>query len=99
MPPDCTKTTCVPRLLQRVPARQDSEVLGLLQHVLAAQSCSELRLTWLHTAGGRFLFGYQIIAALAVYGMTTAVMDQSPSLMLDAQTRMLLSIGNPLAFL
>lgn len=43
--------------------------------------------------GGRFLFAYQIMTALAIYLMTTAVMDQSPSFMLNYQTRMLLSIG------
>ena len=33
------------------------------------------------------------MTALAIYLMTTAVMDQSPSFMLNHQTRMLLSIG------
>ncbi|DBA83628.1 hypothetical protein WJX77_000101 [Trebouxia sp. C0004] len=45
------------------------------------------------TTGGRFLFAYQIMTVLAIYLMTTAVMDQSPSFMLNHQTRMLLSIG------
>ena len=39
------------------------------------------------------MFAYQIMTALAIYLMTTAVMDQSPSFMLNHQTRMLLSIG------
>ena len=45
-------------------------------------------------AGGRFLFAYQIMIALAVYLMATAVVDSSPSLMLSRQTRMLLSAGD-----
>lgn len=45
------------------------------------------------TTGGRFLFAYQIMTVLAIYLMITAVMDQSPSFMLNHQTRMLLSIG------
>ena len=44
-------------------------------------------------AGGRFLFAYQIMIALAVYLMATAIVDSSPSLMLSRQTRMLLSAG------
>ncbi|DBA71966.1 TPA: hypothetical protein ACH3X2_010713 [Trebouxia sp. C0005] len=45
------------------------------------------------TTGGRFLSAYQIMTALAIYLMATAVMDQSSAFMLNHQTRMLLSIG------
>ena len=43
--------------------------------------------------GGRFLSAYQIMTVLAVYLMTTAVVDQSPTFMLNHQTRMILSAG------
>lgn len=39
------------------------------------------------------MFGYQIVAAISIYSMTTAVMDHSPTLTLDPQTRKLLSVG------
>lgn len=54
-------------------------------------SC-EPRVPWF-CAGGRFLSAYQIMTALAIYLMATAVMDQSSAFMLNHQTRMLLSIG------
>lgn len=45
-------------------------------------------------AGGRFLVAYQIMIALALYLMATAVLDSSPTLMLSKGTRMLLSSGD-----
>ena len=44
-------------------------------------------------AGGRFLVAYQIIALLALYLLVTAVVDQSATIALAHQTRLLLSLG------
>lgn len=50
-------------------------------------------------AGGRFLMAYQIIALLALYLLITAVVDQSATIALAHQTRLLLSLGaDPLSF-
>ncbi|KAL3138776.1 hypothetical protein ABBQ32_005620 [Trebouxia sp. C0010 RCD-2024] len=64
--------------------------VNFVPYTQKSEMCSEPKIC---TTGGRFLMAYQIIALLAVYLLITAVVDQSATIALGHQTRLLLSLG------